>query len=427
MYDQQAAKRILQRLTEIRTGILREYPFFGTLLMHLRFGIANCGTAFTDMKRIVFDPEFVEELDDEQLEFIMLHEVMHCVLNHCIRGQELDHMIFNIACDVVVNSNIMQTMGVTEFKVAGEPAMHLTPLGDEGYKYTAEEVYQMYVKQCNSSIQTQGMPLGDEKGNGIPTSDPGNGDMPLNGFSLDDFEAKTVDNHEPWQKIPLDGPIKDEWNNNITKISGKYAGGPGIPPAIRELLKDLDYRSKVNWKVLLREFISQNYDEYDYTYNPPDRRYIEYDIYLQSFRMLETDKVENVWFCVDTSGSITNETLNLIFSEIKQAVYQWRGLSGKVSFFDTTVSEPKLFSDIYELEAMEAVGGGGTSFYEIFHYMEREMMSDLPRGIVILTDGYAAFPPEEVSFGIPVLWLIIDSNRKAPWGTCVQIASNDVS
>ncbi len=414
MYDQQVARRILRRLTEVRTGILREYPFFGALLMHLSFGIAKCGTAFTDMRRIVFDPEFVDVMDDEQLAFVLLHEVLHCALNHCYRGREFQQTLFNIACDIVVNSNIMKVMGVTDFEVAGEKAMHLTPLEDEGHLYTAEQVYVMLLEKVKT--KTLGAPKGSGGDTALPGSDQGI-------ISLDDFETKTLDTHEPWKNLPQNIAVQDEWKTIVIKEARKRTGNESLPNCLRKLINDLEYRSKLNWKVLLREFIEQNYDEYDYTYNPPDRRYLEYDIYLQSFKVQETDRVANIWFCVDTSGSISDDMLNMVFSEIKQAVYQWRGLSGKVSFFDTSVTEPQEFSDVSELNKMKAPGGGGTSFQVIFEYMEQEMSTDLPRGIVILTDGYAAFPEEEKAFGIPVLWLIVDSKIEAPWGTCVQIES----
>ena len=42
------------RLVTRRAALLRAYPFFGRLLLRLRFGFAACGTAYTDMRHIVF-------------------------------------------------------------------------------------------------------------------------------------------------------------------------------------------------------------------------------------------------------------------------------------------------------------------------------------------------------------------------------------
>lgn len=404
VFDQQLSKKILRRLTETRATLLGEFPFFGTLLMLLRFGLSKCETAFTDMKRVVFDPDFAERLDDEELQFVLLHEVMHCVLNHCIRAKHYQPMVFNIAADIVVNSIIMEIMGVTDFEVDGSKVMHLAPDGKEGREYSAEEVYFMLIDKYGDDI----------------------GQLPAM-FPLGEGQ---IDTHDPWVMLPSNGPLEGKWKEQIMnaagkELGGKQQGGDGLPQCIRELLKEWKYRSQLDWRSLLREFIQINYDEFDYTYSPPERKYIPYDIFMQSFRIVETEVVKDLWFCVDTSGSITPKELNVIFSEIKQAVGQFQGLSGSVSFFDTVVTEPEPFEDLQELENIQAKGGGGTSFRAIFHYMEQNMLSSLPVGAVILTDGYAEFPPEEAAHGVPVLWIIVDSDQEPPWGMCVHVSSSD--
>ena len=112
-------RSISKRLMESRMCILRDHPFFGALLLHLRMGFADCKTAFSDMHCIVFDPAFVNRLSEEELIFVMLHELLHCVLQHPIRGAGKQNFIYNVACDIVVNSLIMGMMGVDDFSVDG--------------------------------------------------------------------------------------------------------------------------------------------------------------------------------------------------------------------------------------------------------------------------------------------------------------------
>ena len=85
--DRNQMNTLALRLLNLRAAIIKEYPFFGRLLLRLPFGFEECGTAYTDMRKIVFDPAFADELSDAELRFVMLHECMHCVLNHCIRGK----------------------------------------------------------------------------------------------------------------------------------------------------------------------------------------------------------------------------------------------------------------------------------------------------------------------------------------------------
>ena len=38
-----------------------------------------------------------------------------------------------------------------------------------------------------------------------------------------------------------------------------------------------------------------------------------------------------------------------------------------------------------------------------------------------MTDGYADWPEEKMTQGIPVMWIIIDTDREPPWGVVVHI------
>ena len=49
------------------------------------------------------------------------------------------------------------------------------------------------------------------------------------------------------------------------------------------------------------------------------------------------------------------------------------------------------------------------------------MMYNPPKAIVILTDGYAGFPAEEMAMGIPVMWVINNEKRYIPWGEVVRL------
>ena len=71
---------IVKRLQNARLDLLRKQPFFAILLMGVKFAIdKNCSTAYTDGIRIAFNPDFLEELDDGELEFVLMHEVLHIV------------------------------------------------------------------------------------------------------------------------------------------------------------------------------------------------------------------------------------------------------------------------------------------------------------------------------------------------------------
>ena len=91
---------------------------------------------------------------------------------------------------------------------------------------------------------------------------------------------------------------------------------------------------------------------------------------------------------------------------------------------DTEVSEPELFESVDELNRITPIGGGGTSFKAIFGFMKEHYEDELPTAVIILTDGYAEFPEDDAACGLPVMWIIIDSEVEAPWGECIHLESD---
>lgn len=380
-------KLLSKRLVRLRAELVKSFPFFGRLLLHLQLGFAECTTAYTDMKRIVFDPEFASRLSDEELKFVFLHECYHCVLKHCIRGKEkgLQHRLHNIACDIVINSYILQTLGLKEFVVDNVVAMHLAPDGVEGREYSAEQIYYMLLKDTPEEEQQ--------------------------------YEDCLIDNHEPW--LGINASLSEEmWDKHI-KMAIKTCEREGnIPGRLLRALKEMSYHSKIDWKRILHDFIQR--DRADYVYDIPDKRFSG-DLIMPSYQeCVDGNKVDHVWCLIDTSGSINNEALMMAMGEIKEAIEQI-GMSGLVSFFDTEVTEPANFEVVEDLYKAQPKGGGGTSFYVIFEYLEKMKIEELPRLMIILTDGYATFPKEEAALGIPVLWVIIGSKAQPDFGECIYI------
>ena len=411
MIEERDKKTTLRRMTDSRARLLKTYPFFGRLLMHLIPVVAECGTACTETRHICFDPAFAARLDDEAMDFVLMHEVMHCVLQHCTRGRELDHELYNIACDIVVNSNIMEATGRRGILVDGKSPMHLTPDGREGGDFTAEEVYDLLLKELERRQESESGRGGSGRRKG--RRQKGSSDPFLQDTAFDD--------HSIWKKVPQTGPLSGEWKKNLQEAAAAPGAGGSTPPALRRLAADLKNSSKINWRDALHSFIQICHDTYDYSFLPPDRRFTWSDFAFPSFAEQESEKTEKLWFLIDTSGSMSEKTINMVYSEIGYAIEQLKNLSGMLSFFDTQVTEPIPFSSVQKLQVTEAPGGGGTSFRCMFDYMAEHMTKDLPTALIIMTDGYADFPPEEVTMEVPVLW-VLTGTEEVPWGKVVRIS-----
>ena len=383
-------RAISKKLSNARVNVLQEHPFFGRLLLKLRFGLAECGTAFTDMRRIVFDAKFAERLSTEELRYVLVHEVLHCALKHCTRGAGKQRFIYNVACDIVVNSTILEMYHKETFIIDGEPMMHLAPNGNEGREHTAEEIYAMLMKMSPKDFNNM-------------------------------YGVGAVDNHDAWDDLDC-STLEDLWNHHLKEATSACGIGSGIPNFLARYLKEVDHNPRTNWRQILHDFIQ--FDRSDYNFAQPDKRYSA-DVILPSFcENVDGSKVEKLWFLVDTSGSVSDEAVSVAYEEIKQATTQIGNLSGMLSFFDYIVSEPTPFETLEDILSIKPVGGGGTNFRAIFKKLEEYAdEDDLPNVIVIITDGYDSFPDEEVALGVPVIWIIVDSDVVPPWGTYAFIST----
>jgi mRNA-degrading endonuclease toxin of MazEF toxin-antitoxin module len=94
------------------------------------------------MRRIVFDPQFAKRLSEQELVYVLIHEVLHCALKHCTRGAGKQHFIYNVACDIVVNSIILKMFDRKKLTIDGENMMHTAPDGKEGREILRGEIYE---------------------------------------------------------------------------------------------------------------------------------------------------------------------------------------------------------------------------------------------------------------------------------------------
>ena len=93
-----------KRLSKGKTALVLEHPFIGNVAMNMPFKLSeDVPTAATNVKQVVFNPEFCESLNDEELKFLIAHECMHPMLEHNFRRQSRDPRKWNQAADYVIN------------------------------------------------------------------------------------------------------------------------------------------------------------------------------------------------------------------------------------------------------------------------------------------------------------------------------------
>lgn len=414
-------REYIKRLLLSRMRILTTNGFYGLLLMHMVYAIdETCETAATDGMKIYFGPKFLDDLSDKELDFVMMHEILHVVLQHVLRGEDREHERFNIACDIVVNSNILLSNGGKRSSITlskyGE-AMHLAPDGKEGSEYTAEQVYEMLPKRFpkREKGESGGSALGRAKQK-QEKAGPENDNAGT--------EKSTWDDHTMWGRYEEDDILRDMWVKRFEDACEAISirdpeNTRGLLPAFAERIFEELKKPQTDWRTVLNEFIQE--EIVDYSFVPPDRRFSDSPFFLPDFNGTE-EKVENILFMIDTSASMSPAEITAAYSEIKGAIDQFDGkLKGWLGFFDAAIIEPKPFENEEEFRIIKPAGGGGTDFQIIFEYVQKHMTDELPASIVILTDGYAPFPQPHLAMGIPVLWLLNNEEVTPPWGRIARI------
>ena len=408
-------KGCIKRLLLSRMRILYNHGFYGLLLMHMIYAVSEeIETACTDGVRITFGIDFLDSLSDSELDFVMMHEILHVVLQHCFRGDVEDPEAYNIAADIVVNSNIMLENGMKASSITLSKygiAMHVAPDGKEGHEYTAEQVYAMLPKNLN------------KKGN---NKSPGSADgRAKKEISKEQHQPVRVwDDHSQWGKYEEDDTLRDVWLKRFEDAAEAIeirdpSNARGLLPAFAErILKELK-KSQTDWHTILNDFVQE--EVVDYSFSPPDRRFDDSPFFLPDFNGKE-DRVEDILFMIDTSGSMSDDMIAAAYSEVKGAIDQFNGkLKGWLGFFDAAIIKPQPFSDENEFKIIKPAGGGGTDLQIIFEYVFHHMSDKLPASIIILSDGYAPFPLEKLAGGIPVLWLLNNEEVNPPWGKVARI------
>lgn len=369
-------------------ALVCDHPFWSTLLLNLEKVVDTSATMWTDGKRLGYNPEFCEKIGKEQTIGVLAHEAAHVFLKHMLRRKDRDPVLWNIACDHVVNALILDS----GLKL---PDGAIPPIRGK----TAEEVYegllQKQKQQQQQSGQGQGDPSKDQQQGqdwGEVRDQKGEG-----GGELSDSEKAEAER---------DANILIQQAATAAKRAGKLPAG--MDKIIEQVLEP-----KVDWRDVLQRFIGERARS-DYSWQRPNPRYFNRGIVLPS---LDSYGIGKVVLAGDTSGSMTS-ILPRVFSEIIAAleVYEEQHTQGiTVLWCDTHLTE-QVVNDISDLKP---VGGGGTDFAPVFRAVNARHND--AKAVVYITDGECSSFGEEPS--CPVLWALTQKNRhfKPPFGEVLVI------
>ena len=434
MMTKQRKLRLRQKIQSSRGRLMTSHPFFALLLMYLKFvAIPDMKKMSTNGRCIYFAPDFVDKLYDHELDYILCHQIMHIIYGHLWRPYDREGADYHFACDILINSLLMNCGFVEDRYAHLGNVYRRVPRNDKSpMELTPEEIYEdlpysLYVfdERTRSKFLIDSDIWWNEK------SDNGSlGEIILDLPELDGMLRENKDEPDSYSTEEgssgvSEGELKQEWQGRAASAAGSlasmqdgYNGFADVPDFVKRMINKMK-EPTIDWKKILDNFVQERIC--DYSFAPPDRRFSDTDFFLPDFN--EKDFVsKEILFMVDTSGSIEDEDLAIVYSEIRGAIEQFVGkLTGKLGFFDAAVTPTLPFENVGDLMNIIPYGGGGTDFTVIFDYIRNNYKDELPACIVIFTDGNGPYPSQAEAMGIPVLWIINNLERTPPWGKVARI------
>jgi predicted metal-dependent peptidase len=382
---------VVQSIVAARVKLLFEKPFFGQMASRTVIVDASkwCKTAATDGRHFYYNREFIKGLSKPQLLFLVGHEVLHCVYDHLGRRGGRDPKIWNMANDYIVNWTL-KNEGIGE----------MPPNGLFDPKFTddlwSEELYEILKKNSVTIKMTldEHLELGNDEGDkdGDDGQD-GEGKKPGQGgkYGMGNKPGKGGGEVEV-TVMGRDGPPKLT-EEDLQKIrnqvkadvitTAQSVGAGKIPAGVRRMIQEL-IEPMMDWRSLLDAHIRSSVKD-DYTFSRISRRSFGSGFILPGQSFMNTIDIA---VSIDASGSMSEEMLRDILSEVKGIMQTFRDFKLKLWTFDTKVYGFKEFTpeNLDEIDTYDLQGGGGTLFECNWQFMKAEGIE--PQRFIMFTDGY---------------------------------------
>ena len=359
---------VKEKVITARVGLLLRHPWFGNMATRLRVQPCDgwCPTAATDGRNLFYNSQFFNKLTTKQIEFVIAHEILHCVFDHIIRREERNPQLYNVACDYKVNNTLVRD------KIGDVPEIQIY----QDFKYdgwTSEEIYdELYEQADKIDLDELGKMLDEH----VDWEKEQEGNS--SGNKQKDGEGKG--GRPQYTREELE-KIRDEIKENMISAA-QGAGAGNVPGEIERMIKDLT-EPKMNWREILQQQI-QSTIKNDFTFARPSRKGWHMGAVLpgQNF-----DETIDICIALDMSGSISDEQARVFLSEIKGIMDQYEDYRIKLWCFDTEVYNEDEFSadDGRDITEYDIKGGGGTDFDCNWNYMKEHDIQ--PKKFIMFTDG----------------------------------------
>ena len=412
-YKEQLALKLIDYA---RDELIIHLPYFNRaiLKMPVRFYEPKLveedivGGFATNTKEMICDPDLVSGMFEDnpaKLSRLILHTVFHCLYQHTYRYEVLQKPLWDLACDVAVEREIM-SLGIGELRLEKDTEREVMCdiIRKKCHKMNAEVIYtHMINDKTDAADWLERAQLFKRDTHTIWAS---RDTEFYEGLFLFDCNENEIDQAgAEWSRI----------FENVKKDKDVLEQGFGISPgSVTDYIgsvtgDDYDYSEFLMRFAKITEEVKVNNDEFDYIYYTYGLKEYGNMPLIEPLEYKESLKIYDFVIAIDTSGScrgrVVKNFLKRTYSILKKSEVFGTKMNVHIIQCDNQIQDDaEIISDeAFEryIQNVNVTGSGGTDFRPVFQHVERMrkggIFSDL-RGLLYFTDGLGIFPEKEPKF-----------------------------
>lgn len=363
-----AGSTVKSKAERAKAWFMSSFPLLGALAanFHIIEDVQVCERMDISVAAVAVDTQEIYinasvPMTDEEMKFLIAHELLHVGLSHFTRRQGRDPYLWNVACDYVINGWLI------EMKVGDMP--QVGGLHDPQLKgLSAESVYDRIANDLRMYRK-----LRTFRGQG----------------AVDMIETKPPDFWDGKVGMELDEFYRRALSNGLTYHMEQGRGY--LPAGLVEEIRSLS-QPPIPWDVQLAKWFDRMFQPIEKvrTYARPSRRQGSTPDIARPRWINRSGEEDGRTFAVliDTSGSMDRELLGKALGTIASYSIARDVPLVRVIFCDAMAHDEGYLPPESLLERVKIKGRGGTVLQPGVDLIERA--SDFPKDgpMLIITDGY---------------------------------------
>jgi len=364
------------KLARFSLLLLEAYPFLGEVCVRVeKYTNDTHGFASTDGYRLYLNENKMNELPEETLNFILLHELLHIILCHRYPKDISYHekVLWNISFDLIVNWLLLEMEHeLQNNNIPIIPSTNTYICSDDLSDDPSHKIAKSFIHQSyQQGILSEHPPLFVEiswksfTAQILNTAD----------FVFDVLDIEGLSNAPSWGEI-----------SELLASCAKRAGNRGIPRHLKELMNEYIMGRKLPWFLILKRFIEASMNADDADYCPPDSRFTYRKTILPAPKT-DDNALNNALVVLDVSSSVDRDELLTQLWHVRSVLCDLE-FSGFILSFGSTVYQESILTDKESLKRYvnELNVGGGTEWSSVVQHIKVNYPTAKP--IIVFTDGH---------------------------------------